>query len=83
MERIETTVALPIEYGAVNVGAVLTGMLFYDEWQYMETWQIVMQVVGCVAILVGIAVGRIPAKGSEGIGGRMQGVHANEGQPEC
>jgi hypothetical protein len=81
--RIETTVALPIEYGAVNVGAVLTGMLFYDEWQYMETWQIVMQVVGCVAILVGIAVGRIPAKGSEGIGGRMQGVHANEGQPEC
>ena len=29
--RFETTVALPVEYGAVNAGSVLSGLLFYQE----------------------------------------------------
>ena len=32
--RYETTVGLPIEYGALNVGNVASGMLFYGEVRY-------------------------------------------------
>ena len=32
--RYETTVGLPIEYGALNVGNVASGMLFYGEVHY-------------------------------------------------
>ena len=32
--RYETTVGLPIEYGALNVGNVASGMLFYGEVYY-------------------------------------------------
>jgi hypothetical protein len=54
--RYEVSVALPVEYGAVNVGAVLTGLLFYDEYLWMEPWQLTLQIVGCSLILIGIAV---------------------------
>ena len=59
-KRYEVSVALPIEYGSLNAFSVLSGLLFYDEHIYMQPWQLALQVVGCVAILIGIAIGRIP-----------------------
>lgn len=57
--RYETTVALPIEYGALNVGNLLSGLLFYDEGSYMEAWQVGLALVGCCIILLGIGVGQM------------------------
>ena len=57
--RYETTVALPIEYGALNAGNIASGLLFYRESQYMEGWQIGMALGGCAVILFGIGVGRL------------------------
>lgn len=57
--RYETTVALPIEYGALNVGNLLSGLLFYDEASYMEGWQVGLALGGCCIILVGIGVGQM------------------------
>ena len=37
--RYETTVALPIEYGALNAGNLLGGLLVYGEDAYMTGWQ--------------------------------------------
>ena len=58
-KRYETTVALPIEYGALNVGNLLSGLLFYDEASYMEGWQVGLALGGCCIILVGIGVGQM------------------------
>ena len=57
--RYEVSVALPIEYGALNACTVISGLVFYNEAAVMETWQLAMQIAGAVTILVGIAVGRI------------------------
>ena len=40
LRRYETTIALPVEYGALNVGSVCTGLLFYAERDSMDTWQV-------------------------------------------
>ena len=58
-KRFEVSVALPVEYGAVNFGAVAVALGFYDEHLYMESWQLALQLVGCALILVGIGVGQI------------------------
>jgi len=58
-KRYETTVALPIEYGALNAGNLLGGMLVYAEEECMEGWQIGLAVVGLLIILVGIGVGQL------------------------
>ena len=57
--RYETTVALPIEYGALNAGNIASGLLFYGEAQYMRPWQVGMALGGCAVILLGIGVGRL------------------------
>ena len=57
--RYETTVALPIEYGALNAGNIASGLLFYGESQYMQAWQVSMALGGCAIILLGIGVGRL------------------------
>jgi len=57
--RYETTVALPIEYGALNVASVLAGLLFYDEYQYMDDWQLALALAGVCIIVAGIIVGLI------------------------
>jgi len=57
--RYETTLALPIEYGFVNVAATASGLLAYDEIGYMETWQISLAISGALIVLVGIFVGRL------------------------
>lgn len=60
-QRFETTVALPIEYGAVNAASVVSGLLFYNEAKYMTYSQVALQLLGCLLILLGIAIGRLPA----------------------
>lgn len=56
-KRYETTKALPIEYGAVMAINGLSGLLFYNESQYMETWQIAIMLIGVLVILIGITIG--------------------------
>jgi len=56
-KRYETTQALPIEYGAVMVTNALNGLVFYNERNYMETWQIVLMLAGVFVILIGLMYG--------------------------
>ena len=60
--RYEVSVALPFEYGALNLCTVLSGLLFFDEHKYMATWQLALQIAGASVILLGIAIGNIPVK---------------------
>ena len=39
-QRYETTLALPIEYGTVNVGMVTAGVILLQEYRYMDAWQV-------------------------------------------
>merc|ERR1711963_288540 len=57
--RYETTKALPIEYGTVNVMQVLSGLIFFREDQYYEGWQLAVLFTGVFIILCGIQVGRL------------------------
>jgi len=57
--RYEVTVALPIEYGALNFANVCTGLLFFSEHQMMEGWQLALVIVGAVLVLTGIGIGMI------------------------
>jgi len=56
--RHETTLALPVEYGAVQVCAVCSGLIFFDEADSMLWWQLAICISGALVILIGIAVGR-------------------------
>ena len=49
-------VALPIEYGALNVCSVMAGLLFYDEAQYMSRWQLGLVLGGTGIVMLGIAM---------------------------
>ena len=57
--RYEVVRALPIEYGAVNVAAVGSGLVFYNEASGIETWQLALILSGSAIVLVGIAVSRL------------------------
>ena len=57
--RYEVTVALPIEYGALNAANVCTGLLFYAEHESMTDRQLALVVGGLAVILSGIAVGQL------------------------
>ena len=52
---------------------MLVGLLFYDEHQFMQPWQVALQVIGCVVILVGIGLGRLPARAATA-GTTLEGV---------
>ena len=54
--RYETTTALPVEYGTVNACSVLSGLLFYREYNYMSAGQIVASLVGLVIVISGVGV---------------------------
>lgn len=54
--RYETTTALPIEYGTVHFFAVLGGMFFFRELEYMSTEQVAFSFGGLAVLLVGVAV---------------------------
>jgi len=56
-KRYETTKALPIEYGAVMAVNAMSGLIFYNESKYMETWQITLMSVGVFIIVMGLMVG--------------------------
>merc|ERR1712146_440950 len=70
--RYETTVALPVEYGALNAANVCTGLLFYAEYQSMSAAQIALILTGLVVILAGIGVGTLQF----GAGGARDGARA-------
>ena len=54
--RYETTLALPIEYGALSLFSVVGGLLFFQEHEYMDQRQLVLVLTGCGLILLGIRV---------------------------
>ena len=58
--RYETTLALPIEYSAVQVCAVCSGLIFYDEVDAMAGWQLGVCIFGALVILLGVGIGRLP-----------------------
>lgn len=74
--RYEVSVALPIEYGALNACTVLSGLLFYDEHEAMAGWQLAMQILGTCVIFLGIGVGRIPPRGDDAASARGEGDKA-------
>jgi len=56
-KRYETTKALPIEYGAVMAVNAMSGLIFFNESKFMETWQIALTSVGVFIIVIGLMVG--------------------------
>jgi len=57
--RYDVTQALPIEYGGVMACDALSAIVFYKEDAYMETWQLIMTLLGVVVIILGIIIGRM------------------------
>lgn len=55
-QRYETTKALPVEYGTVNVLNVASGLFFYHEGSTMANWQLFMLLLGSFIIMLGIGV---------------------------
>ncbi|GAB5366495.1 hypothetical protein AAMO2058_001148300 [Amorphochlora amoebiformis] len=60
-QRYQTTLALPIEYGMVNVASVCSGLLFFDEASFLNSWQLGVIITGLLVILGGILLGRVGA----------------------
>ena len=58
-KRYETTRALPIEYGTVNICNFCSGMLYFDESRTMDTWQIALGLVGLCFLVAGIFIGQL------------------------
>ena len=58
-------------YGALNFFSVLGGLLFFQEGDHMQPWQLSLVLGGCAIMTVGIAVGLIDqcARGSSSGGG--------------
>ena len=50
------TDALPIEYGAATAADICSGLLFFGEYEYMSTSDIVLQVFGLMLIIGSIGV---------------------------
>jgi len=58
-KRYETTVALPVEYGAMTAADVVSGLVFFKEYSKMDAWQIAVVICGVVVCLAGIQIGRM------------------------
>jgi len=83
--RYETTLALPVEYGTVNLCSVCSGLIFYGESRFMSSWQLMLNIAGLATVLVGISVGRLitckenaQVQGSHETGSGHQVVGVNE-----
>ena len=50
--------ALPIEYGTMNMAAVLSGLLFYDEAKTANSWQLGLAIASVGMVLLGIFIGQ-------------------------
>jgi uncharacterized membrane protein len=57
--RYESTKALPVEYGAVNIISVCSGFLFFRESVSMAPWQVSLTLLGVAIIASGIGFGRL------------------------
>lgn len=57
--RFESTRALPVNYGIDNAVSVCTGLVFFNEQQYMSDAQLSFTLAGLATILFGIFVGRM------------------------
>lgn len=57
-QRFEVTLALPIEYGTLNMANVASGILFYDEVDRMESWELALLLLGAATIGFGIFISR-------------------------
>ena len=57
--RYESTKALPVEYGAVNIISVCSGFLFFRESASMAPWQVSLTMLGVAVIASGIGIGRL------------------------
>ena len=75
-------VALPIEYGALNVCNMLSGLLLYGEGRHMQGWQITMAVSGGATILLGIAISRLHPKRFRLAGAVLRGSYSDEATRE-
>ena len=54
------------QYGALNFANVCTGLLFFAEHELMHGWQLALVITGCIIILIGIAIGQIQPKRTDG-----------------
>ncbi len=59
--RYETTLALPIEYGVVNIAMVLSGLLLFNEAEYMASWQLALTCTGTGLVTLGVFIVHRPA----------------------
>merc|ERR1712048_342333 len=57
-ERYETTMALPVEYGVVNVVSLCSGLIFFGEYRRLTPLQFFCSVLSILLVLGGICVGR-------------------------
>ena len=57
--RYEATVALPIEYGVCTALDVISGLVFYVEYEQMSSAQLGLVVGGTASCLVGVAIGLV------------------------
>ena len=55
-QRYEVTVALPIEYGALNFFSVMGGLIFFREVDQMSSWQLALALGGLALIFCGIVL---------------------------
>lgn len=56
--RYESTKALPVEYGTVNIVSVCSGLVFFREGDSLTKFQLVLVIVGVVVIVLGVTIGR-------------------------
>jgi len=64
-KRYETTKALPIEYGVVMAVNAMSGLIFYNESDFMETSQVILMAIGVLVVVIGIAVGSRENEGNQ------------------
>jgi len=61
LNRYNVTEVLPLEYGSLMICDVLTGLIYYREDMYMDSWQLIVTIAGVVIVVFGIVIGRLDA----------------------
>lgn len=59
LNRYNVTEVLPLEYGSLMICDVLTGLIYYQEDMYMDSWQLIVTIAGVVIVVFGIVIGRL------------------------
>mmetsp|Transcript_44015 Transcript_44015/g.87991 ORF Transcript_44015/g.87991 Transcript_44015/m.87991 type:complete len:125 (-) Transcript_44015:234-608(-) len=55
--RYEVSVALPIEYGTVTAVDVISGLVFFREYEELEPWRVFLIIAGCGVCIIGVMSG--------------------------